>query len=523
MCFNNAWLFLFCLVMLEPSLDSPPKYPNIGYLGSCYDIFNGNPETTKGLDPGLKSLGIFQFTYNRGLTTADGRYSIPDGTTVNDAQSCSFSFFSDITKNTGSYMDSIKIYVDASFKGWGASFSASTDYQDMEKSTQSGETVFVSSQARCEAYGASINDAEFTDNFINTVSYLPVVLNSSTREIYISFIQEYGTHVLTSLMMGGRYGVRSEFKTSNYSSLASSGINVKASAGYSGLVHVGGSLDTDVKKEAAEKFNNLRSSFKIYQVGGDPPVDVNGTAFEWAQTVKKYPLPLSYSLKEIYKYFTSRYFPNDANIDRKRENLRNMTGEYCVLTVPDTSLCQKDYGPTKTNAIHVITVNKYIAAEIADPSQKIVFAYCYKADPNFRNLGAVFGRNLSAIHLIMIDVRHAPSDLVVSPIGVHGYGNFNYTLRYLCPEGYSTVSDNIQSTIGMPYTHVCLANHCLTQCTKVKTEVNNIFLIGNGFPELGNSGSIDTMSFFRDLSIPDNTPEDDLFKCLKYDCLTFNY
>ena len=486
--------------MFEPSLDSPPKYPNIDYLGSCYDIFKGNPETTKGLDPGIKSLGIFQFTYNQGLTTADGRYSIPDGTTVNDAQSCSFSFSSGITKNTGSYMDSLKVHVDASFKGWGASFSASTDYQDMETSTQNGKTVFVSSQARCEAYGASINDAEFTDDFIDTVSYLPDVLNSSTQGTYISFIHEYGTHVLISLMMGGRYGVRSEFKTSDYSSLASSGINVKASAGYSGLVHVGGSLDTDEKKEAAQTFNNLRTTFKMYQVGGDPPIDVNGTAFEWAQTVKEDPLPLSYSLKEIYKYFTSRYFPNDTNIDMKRENLLNMTGEYCVLTVPDTSLCQKEYGPTKTNAIRVITVNVYTAAIVVGSSPPwTYFAYCYKTDPNFRNLGAIFGRNLSAIHLIMIDARHAPSDLVVSPIGVHGYGKFNYTLRYLCPDGYSTVTDNVQSDIGMPYTHVCLANHCLTNCTKVKTE-DNIYLFGSGYSELGDSGSLETGSFFKILT-----------------------
>ena len=510
--------------MLEPSLDSPPKYPNIGYLGSCYDIFKGNPEATKGQDPGLKSLGIFQFTYNQGLTTADGRYSIPDDTTVNDAQSCSFSFSSGITKNTGSYMDSLKVHVDASFKGWGASFSASTDYQDVEKSTQSGERVFVSSQARCEAYGASINDAAFTNDFINTVSYLPVDLDSSTEGNYISFIQEYGTHVLTSLMMGGRYGMRSEFKTSDYTSLASSGINVKASAGYSGLVHVGGSLDTAEKEEAAREFNNLRSTFKLYQVGGDPPIDANGTAFEWAQTVQEDPLPLSYSLKEIHKYFTSRYFPDDPNIDMKRDNLRNMTGKYCTITVPDKSLCQKEYGPAKTNAIRVITVNDYIAAIIADPSPPpLDFVYCYKTDPNFRNLGPLFGRNFSATHLIMIDARHAPSDLVVSPIGVHGYGTSNNTLRYLCPEGYSTVTDNVQSTIGMPYTHVCLSNDCLTQCTKVKTEEPNIFLIGSGYPELGNSGSLDTGSFFRDFSILDNTPEDYLFKCLKYDCLSFYY
>ena len=37
------------------------------------------------------------------------------------------------------------------------------------------------------------------------------------------------------------------------------------------------------------------------------------------------------------------------------------------------------------------------------------------------------------------------------------------------------------------------------------------FLIGNGFPEFGNSGSLDYGRFFRDVSVTDETPVDKPF------------
>ena len=517
----SYYVYVFSLVIFEPLANSPPKYPNIGYLGSCYDIFRGNPQNTGGLDPGFLGQGIFRFTYNQGLTTADGRYSIPDHTTVNDAQSCSFSFSSRIDKDTASYMDSLKIHVDTSFKGWAASFSASADYQEVHKSTQSHQTLYISSQSQCEAYGASIDDAPFSDGFFNAVHYLPEILNSSTKLDYLTFIQEHGTHIVTALKMGGRFGVRSEFSTTNYSNLCSSGVNIKASAGYSGLVDVSASLATDAQKKAAQLFNDQRHGYKMYQVGGDPPVDQNGTAFKWAQTVKNDPLPLSYSLTEMYKYFTSQYFPNITNINEKKENLRNVTLDYCMAHALDTSLCQKDFGPAKSDVIRVVTSNQYMNIPLS--TIKTWFWTHYQTDPNLRVLGTYYGGESHNItgNTVLVDSRRAPSKLITGPTKVINPFYFG-TFRYQCPNGYSTLSDGFNLLqLHQTDTHVCVADHCLTNCTRVKTPNEDLYLIGNGFPELGNSGSMETGSFFRNLSFVDKTPVDELFKCLTYECLSF--
>ena len=490
-------------------------------MGSCYDILRGNPQNTAGLDPGFLGQGIFQFTYNQGLTTADGRYSIPDYTTVNDIQSCSFSFSSRIDKDTASYMDSLKIHVDADFKGKAASFSASADYQQVHQSTQSRQTVFISSQAQCEVYGASVDDAPLTDFFVKAVNSLSEVINSSTKHDYLTFIQKYGTHIVTALKMGGRFGVRSEFSTTDYSNLCSSGVNVKASAGYSGQVDVSASLATDDHKKAAQSFNDKRHSYKMFQVGGHPPVDENGTTFEWAQTLKNDPLPLSYSLTEMYKFFTLQNFPNITNIDKKKENLRNVTLDYCMAHASDKSLCQKDFGPNKSDVIRVVTSNQYV---------NILFEWAstsywshYQQDPNLRVLGTYYGRDGDSItgNTVLVDSRNAPSKLITRPTGVIHPPNFlNY--RYQCPIGYSTLSDGFKILdFHQANTHMCIADHCLTNCTRVKATEDGIYLIGNGFPELGNSGSLETGSFFRDFTLPDDTPVDELFKCLTYECLSF--
>ena len=415
-------------------------------------------------------------------------------------------------------MDSLKIHVDASFKGWGASFSASTDYQEVHNSTQSRQTLYISSQAQCEAYGASIDDAPFSNSFVNAVQYLPEVLDSSTQPDYLTFIQQYGTHIVTALKMGGRFGVRSEFSATNYSNLCSSDFNVKASAGYSGLVDVNASLATDDQKKAAKAFSDTRHNYKMFRVGGNPHLDENGTAFKWAQTVKNDPLPLSYSLTELYKYFTSQYFPNITNINKKKENLRTVTLDYCMAHALDASLCQKDFGPTKSEVIRVITSNEYTYTGL-------LFNYVYwthnQTDPNLRVLGGYLGgyHTLSG-NTVLIDSRKAPSKLITDSTGVINSGSM--TFRYQCPNGYSTLTDFITMTLyHQADTHVCVADHCLTNCTRVETINSNLFLIGTGFPELGNSGSLDYGSFFRNISIIDKTPVDELFKCLTYECLSF--
>lgn len=508
-------------------MDSLPQYPTIKYLGSGYNIFKGNPEHTELIDPGFSNANIFQFTYNKDRRTTDDHYNIPDHTTINDAESCSFFFSSSIAIDTRSYLNSLKQHVDANFKVWGASFSGSTDFQQINKKlTPDHKTVLVSSYAQCEVYRASVDNADLSEGFINAVSSLPNVLDSSTHDVYNNFIIQFGTHAVTGIKMGGRYGISSEFTITNYINVSSAIVNIKAVAGYSGAVDISPSLVNEEQKKLATIFNNFRKNYTIFRIGKKPSVSKNGNISNWIDMTKLNPLPLSYSLTELYKYFTSKYFPNDTHIDKKRENLHNMSlYYYCMQESFDPSLCQKEFGPEKKDLIHVVTTNYY--REAVKLTSNLYLWHYFKGDPNLRLVGTILSTsNLSELHknlITMVDSRQASSQLITSSTQFTANAD-NSVVRYKCPNGYSTVSDHCL-TIGHygPPSLVCIADHCLTTCIKV--EVNpvsshNIYLIGDGFPELGNSGKLEKGSFFRDLSINDETPIGDLFKCLKYDCLS---
>ena len=499
-------------------------------MGSSYDILKGNPLSTKGLDEGFMGPTIFQFTYNQNLTTTDGRYSIPDHTTVNDAQSCSFTFSSSLLKDTRSYIDSLKGHISTDFKFWGAGFSSSVDYQDVHQSTVNDNTVFISSYSQCEAYGALINDAPFTKDFVAAVSTLPSSFNSSTREQYFFFIQNYGTHIATALIMGGCYGFRSEFTEEGFSDLSTTSINIKASAGYSGLIGISSSLVTEDQQKNGETFNAYRKNFILYQVGGTPSVSGSGAAYsDWAQSVKDDPLPLSYKLTELYKYFTSKNFPHDPNIDLKKESLHNATLQYCMEISSDKNLCQAEFGPKGKDLIGIVITSNYIDVFKSDD---IHFSYPFPNDPNLRIVGGLLGTsNITKNTNFLIDARKAPPNLVTSPLKFLTRPDTTLVYRNLCPYGYSSVSD---SFFDYPYggpsysmyynaSHSCIVDSCFEPCDKVSTSVPNVFLIGGGFPQLGNSGRLEIGSFWRDLLIEDQLHEDyeeDLFKCLKYDCLS---
>ena len=130
-------------------LDPPPRFPNIGYVGSTYDIFKGNPRSTKGLDPGFTLRNLYRFSYLDGSTTVDGTYSIPDHTQARTSQTCSFDFVTETNMQMDSYYDSLKFDVNADFSGWGASFSASFDYKEVHDSSTSHDSTYVSTHALC--------------------------------------------------------------------------------------------------------------------------------------------------------------------------------------------------------------------------------------------------------------------------------------------------------------------------------------------------------------------------------------
>lgn len=59
------------------------------FLGSGYDLAQGNPDDDTAFDPGFRGT-IFKLTFENGLKSEDGRYNVPDQSTSRLTSTCSF-------------------------------------------------------------------------------------------------------------------------------------------------------------------------------------------------------------------------------------------------------------------------------------------------------------------------------------------------------------------------------------------------------------------------------------------------
>ena len=508
--------------------DEPPRFPNIGYVGSTYNIFKGNPRSTKGLDPGFTLRNLFQFVYHGGNITADGRYSIPDNTQAHSSSSCTFDFLSETNQNIASYFNSLQIDASADFRGWGASFSASADYKEIHQSSSSHESTYVSSTATCEAYVASVQleAASLNPAFANAVQDLPPQPVDLTD--YLDFIHEWGTHTATQLRMGGRYGVQSAITSDSYTNMVSTGLDIKAAAKYSGLISLNANVGTDDEKDAAEAFESFRRDYQIYQIGGKPPINESASAFDWARTVKDNPLPLKYNLLPLTNYLTSRYFPNDKDISKKQSNLQEAAVEYCqIIEVTDINYCVNN-GPTSTPKIEVLFTNAYTELPCGLPDGD--FFVPVINNPHYRILGTLRRYSSRQDATVLVNSEIAPKELIrEAKDWVRKYfrpeGNASI-FSPICDIGFSSVSDffccgdSVACLKELPIALPCIANHCLASCgffakDHRNSDINAI-MPGNGV--LGNDILHTSHHFIRynsEIHPPDK------FMCLNFDCLTF--
>ena len=548
-----ATIIVLMMVDRVISTESPPRFPNVGYLGSTYNIFKGNPESTKGLDPGFTLRNVYVLTYEQGQETGDHRYSIPDFTNITQSGTCNFNFDSTTTQNTASYTKSLQVHVDVDFSGWGASFSASADYNDIHSGASSSQKIFVSSHATCEAYIAYIisldrpapveSTPSIDPGFTNDVYYLPVQEDNDT---YFNFIEKWGTHYAYSLRMGGRYGVRSTFLSSDYTDMAASGLDISAAAGYSGMFSINANLTTNIQQNQSEQYEQHRSDYQVYQIGGTPvvsQVNESDPSFQWAQTVKDNPLPIRYTLQTLSSILTAINFPYDKNIAVKQKKLQDIIIEYCLSKLDiDTTLCTANIS-AEVDTIPVTMVSDYNYIETKSYAQ--YFGVQQVNTTNTFILGAflIYAPGYpSNIPAVIVSNPELPSNLIKEAESWEDAfcetSNKNHcVIRPVCPKGYSSISDFFCTDSSskdacvstIPRNLPCIADHCLTQCSPYVLFVNQSFnntqmlipQVVSGDPYFGNI-HFGLNNFFRHMPYDMNgTDLNDLFKCLGYTCLSF--
>merc|ERR1719186_2499007 len=233
----------------------------------------GNPLPVEGLkvDPGYRQP-IFEATYDSGSKTADGRYFQPDGTTITDCSgTCSLSFYSDEISGSKSYQDSLSTKASLSVGGYGAKFSASTSFKEVQKTTSSGSNLYTLSSASCCSYKAEthgFNGPPLSQNFLTAVKTLT---DEYKEDVYLRLIQYFGTHYIMEAQLGSLYGLQSQVSKEAWSKLQQKGYSVGTAASVSAYgVTFGASFENSKQKEMAEDFQKSVTSRKVFTIGKKP-------------------------------------------------------------------------------------------------------------------------------------------------------------------------------------------------------------------------------------------------------------
>jgi hypothetical protein len=305
------------------------KLPNVEYLGIGYDIFTGNPQSGIS-DPGVCESVVSTSSYAQGKSTSDRKYSIPDGTQARRQKSCTTTFSTSILAGGRSFQNSLSTSVKLSVAGFGAKFTASTGYQSLHKNTMYGTHVYTTSHADCTSYYAAIDSytpPALTTNFIAGVKSLPTTFTSSNQYLFHNFLQNFGTHFSSSILMGASIGQITAMTNTSYSQLASTGFDIGVGASASAFgVSVGVSTMTTKQQQEMSTFNSYKSSSSTFTRGSKPPPDGNLNA--WFDQVITSPYPIQYTLVPLQSALAAPY-TTDSQLMARRSALGQAIAAYC--------------------------------------------------------------------------------------------------------------------------------------------------------------------------------------------------
>ena len=259
---------------------------------------------------------------------------MPNGTTIEDASSCSITdhIMSGIQSYSNQLSQSVYVAADASGLLWKAAFSTSVDYTTIAKQTMNESTIVVSSYLKCGYYTLGLdtpfNGPKIDTNFYDYIVNMPLNY-SDDPDYFFKFIdQDYGTHFISDITFGGRFGQNAQFSYYSYSSFTSSNLDIDVAANFS-TMDAGGATEslTAKQKNESDAYNSATRNRDYYYVGGKLPA--NGSAVAWQTSLGESPIIiLNYNRTYL---LTTDVFPdiNPNDLKKKQDALYEALSIYC--------------------------------------------------------------------------------------------------------------------------------------------------------------------------------------------------
>jgi len=338
--------------------DVSATLPSVRYLGMGYDIIKGNPDNDY-KDPGFL-FSVLGFTWENCDTTSDRRYRVPDHVQALQLKSCGYQCtVAEITgvksyQKSLSYEVSVALSIPIPTTPAAVDFSGSGGYREMKAKTSRDHRQFTSARAKCVEYEIAVNYLDslikVSDDFRRAFETLPLSDDNKGMIAYGRFITTYGTHFTSSVTLGAKMVIHSEFTQTAWSEMKSNGTDIGFGTALSmRKVSVGVDTETSSDRKLRTDFESKRSSHTKHYRGIPPPAD--GKWETWARLTGNAPAPISYALVPIIYLIDKRFFPgiSDYNLTTRRTLLSEAIKSYC-FAVPGCEVPELD--PVTMNMIN---------------------------------------------------------------------------------------------------------------------------------------------------------------------------
>jgi hypothetical protein len=342
--FRTASLLLMSKAMIATALaevglvGAQKVPPGFAFLGYGYDILLGNPMDTSGFgDPGWKT-NIYKFTYNDAKMTTDGKWNVPDKCSAQPVHACSTNVTHKYFNNSDDYRKDLNVTFDIPNISYENStrlpnpdlesiaFQFSVDSRNVFHKTQQDNVTFSMGSFTCAVYRLESDffaHPDLDENFVVGVKeFLTVDYN---EEVYLTFIQQFGTHLVSGLTSGGRWGLQTEYSKHDLEVLTDKGVNVTLGLAVQAEISAGFKIGVSTEMYAYHAVHSLEHSSATFNIGGqfnqDPKI--------WNLTVAENPMPFHLQLMDISMMLTPIFIKDDPQLTQKRANMVKALSNYC--------------------------------------------------------------------------------------------------------------------------------------------------------------------------------------------------
>lgn len=315
---------------------APPIPAGFDYLGNGYDILVGNPFDTEGFgDLGYKAK-IFEWTFKDGKTTGDGKWSIPDETTESGNPACSENLTNHTIRSMSDYNSAtnFSFNLNATFEnatytkgdeGLGKIAAVlSVDTHNVHQMTQKNASIFYLESFTCSIYTLSMGffaHPKISDNFkMGVMDFLPT---EYSEDQYMTFLSNFGTHVVNSLDVGGRWGWQVSIDSSYVHQLDEEGHDVDVGLNVAAQVSAGFDVKDHRELSNMHEVTKFISANSTFNIGGDFATDPQ----LWKASVAAKPMPLKPSFVPLHMLLGPLWFP-DADKDKLAKKAQAL--EYAI-------------------------------------------------------------------------------------------------------------------------------------------------------------------------------------------------